>query len=58
MEWNGDIGYGMRPVELGWGHCVWNGNKMGATGIQTERIRNGMGTLGMGLLRMERRCQV
>ena len=33
---------------------------MGTTGIQTETIRNGMGTLGMGLLRIrtERRRQV
>ena len=55
MEWSGDIEYGMRPVGLEWGHyqCVWNGNEMGTTGIET--IRNGMGTLTMGLLRPEQR---
>ena len=31
---------------------------MGTTGIQTERIRNGIKTLVMGLLRMEWRHQV
>ena len=31
---------------------------MGTTGIQTETIRNGMGTLGIELSGMERRRQV
>ena len=56
MEWEHWVWN--ETCRIGVGTCVWNGNKMGTTGIQTETIRNGMGTLGMGLLRMEWRRQV